>query len=149
MMELQEAQRVNPMGARGANVSSAMPAAGGRDTAAGRGMDGMDAGWAMAVPAAGMMGAAGRAEVGVGAVPLGFAEAGRAVVEQRERLTREKADERRRDWERDRERVDRSRDSERMDRERTRERQPQLSERERFERELQERMAGRGRGGRR
>ena len=156
MMELQEAQRVNPLGVRGANANNTMPTAAGREAAAARGMDGMESAWAMAGPAtaAGLPGMAsgGRSDgtsLGAGAVPLGFAEAGKAVVEERERLTREKADERRRDWERDRERVDRARESERVERDRARERQPQLSERERFERELQERMAGRERGGRR
>ena len=155
MMELQEAQRVNPM-ARGANPNNTLPSAQGREAAVARGMpmDGMDAGWAMPPAAAGTMqqqgpGGGGRVDgagMGAGAVPLGFAEAGRAVVEERERQTREKADERRRDWERDRERIDRARETERTERERTKQSQPQLSERERFERELQERMAGRERG---
>ena len=78
MMELQEAQRINPIGARGANANNTLPAGGGRDTAAAaaaaRGMDGVDAGWGMAGSAMSGMAGVGRAEGGMaaGAVPLGF-----------------------------------------------------------------------------
>ena len=96
LMELQEAQRMNPM-ARG-----------------GRGMmtEPVDVGWG-----GGMGGGRGGEGMGGGgygggsSVPLGFAEAGRAIVEERERAGRERAEERKRDWERDRERVDRERNA--------------------------------------
>ena len=122
LMELQEAQRMNPM-ARGGRVSEPVDVAWGGAGGRGEGMGG--------------------AYGGGSSVPLGFAEAGRANVEERERAGRERMEERKRDWERDRERVDRERNAMQAAPSAPLHPPPpppqQMSARERFEREIQER----------
>ena len=129
LMELHEAQRMNPTGHRG-----------------GRLPEPVDVGWAGPAPGSRPEGTS------VGAVPLGFAEGGRVMAEERERLGRERVEERRRDWERDRERVDRERNASAHPAPPPPPPPPQysaapLTDRERFEREIQERERRRMQGG--